>query len=171
MPQWLLLLAVVVSLLSSIAQAEPPPRLNACGDRLPGNAAVGIFAPPVPSASEAITITVGVSGFSADAATAIQQGNSINVTLVGSNITFEALPPPTVCTTASFGPLPAGTYAVSLFLVVNASPPTTPALVATTMLVVAPASSYVPTTSNAILATLAALLAFGGFLSLRVRAT
>lgn len=136
----------------------------------PLSPAVIKFTPAAPSASQTIAIAVGVTRYiGPQGAVATLQGSSINVTLTATLIGFT--PPPRSCVMTSIGPLPAGTYAVNLFVNdLNGSVPS-PNLVATTLLTVAPASdpAIVPALSGVALAALALLLSIAGRIALRRR--
>ena len=88
------------------------------------------FAPSVPNASQAVTITVGMVDYNPISAVAVVQGNAITVTFTASYIGLTT-PPPLSCSTTMVGPLSPGAYVVNLFLAANP-----PAQVATATLVV-----------------------------------
>ncbi len=128
------------------AVALPCGAFTACGVNgvplvvLGGSPFMG-FAPPEPSASQAVAITVGMINYSPWGAAAVVQGNAINVTLNASYLGF-ATPPALSCSTATVGPLPAGNYVVNLFLVDPGYPARAPSQVATGALAVAPELNY-----------------------------
>src|SRR6478736_2325252 len=74
----------------------------------PLNPAVINFSPAAPNASQLVTVSVGIGGYTPLSATATVQGSTINVMLNSFYINVGT-PPPRDCTTTSVGPLLPGT--------------------------------------------------------------
>lgn len=122
------------------------------------------FTPPSPNAAQVIVVTVEETNYIAQSAVAILEGNTINVTLIGTSSVF--LIPPS-CATAAFGPLPAGTYPVNMYLA-GSSGNLPPRLFATSTLIVEPAPALlVPGLSATNVAVLSILLLAASLLAVR----
>ena len=116
-------LAVVALTLANSAAAQ------FCDGGPPPNFAYLDYVPKSPNSTQAITITVGRTAFVLHGDTSEVKGNTINVTQIGF-IGAIGIPPPTMCSVVTVGPLPAGSYTVNYYLLGDVGPAAGPLLVA-----------------------------------------
>jgi hypothetical protein len=114
--------------------------------------------PPTPNNMQPVAIAVGLIAYDPHAVSAQVHNNSIDVTLTAT-LNPTGVPPPVACDTVAVGPLAAGAYTVSFFVLDPNVVNSTPFLVVTTTLIVVSAPSAIPTTSSITLLALALLLA------------
>jgi hypothetical protein len=133
MPRVLAIPAIVLLLLGAPGEAQTLP----CGSggiplTVLGGAPFVAFVPSSPDASQAIAVSVGMVDYNPIGASAMVQGNAINITLTAIPNGFV---PPLQCSATTLGPVASGNYIVNLFLAV----PTLPTIqTATGALAVAP---------------------------------
>lgn len=157
------LLAIVALALANVAAAQ------FCSGGPPPNFAYLDYVPKSPDSTQSITITVGHAAFVLRGETTEVKGDAINVTQIGF-VGAVGLPPPTMCSVVTVGPLAAGTYTVN-YLLYDYMASFPPLLVASASVTVAPAAaaSPIPTNTSVGLGLLALLLGAVGWLYLRSR--